>query len=380
MKDYLILITSRKRIGRLMNNEVYKIDGHLVVPIQQYSHLSNRAKNDDKKYLQMLEMILEMDYYFSYTWDLTSSIKQKGLFEYGQSVPLYRRCDEQFFWNFNISQKLIETVDRNTIANVNHITRYILPVICGFVSILDVNYRDPFQYVLISRRSINRAGTRYHSRGIDERGNVSNFVETEQLVITPDSIIRSYLQIRGSIPLFWEQQVGLKYKPKLVLNNRADTSLLFKQHYAGLNHSYGPQIMVNLINTSGYEGPLGEEFLNQVSMLNDPMLRYVHFDFHTQCKNMRWDRISILLSELESDLDHQGFTLMDGNRKLVQIQNSIVRTNCIDCLDRTNVVQSILARRALELQLSRMGVLLATENLESMKEFYSKFRHSINFN
>ena len=174
--DYLILITARKRVGRLMSSEIYKVDGHLVVPIQQY-HITNKAKNDDQKYLQMLEMVLGMDYYFSYTWDLTRTIKQKGLFEYGPSVPLYRRCDEQFFWNFNISKKFIDIVDQS--PSGSQITRFILPVICGFVATYDANYRDPFQYILISRRSSNRAGTRYHSRGIDEKGNVSNFVETE---------------------------------------------------------------------------------------------------------------------------------------------------------------------------------------------------------
>lgn len=35
---------------------------------------------------------------------------------------------------------------------------------------------------LISRRMHLRAGTRYNARGIDDNGNVANFVETEQIV------------------------------------------------------------------------------------------------------------------------------------------------------------------------------------------------------
>lgn len=31
----------------------------------------------------------------------------------------------------------------------------------------------------MSRRSCKRAGTRYNARGIDDDGNVANFVETE---------------------------------------------------------------------------------------------------------------------------------------------------------------------------------------------------------
>lgn len=36
--------------------------------------------------------------------------------------------------------------------------------------------------VLISRRRFEMAGTRFNARGIDEEGNVANFVETEMIV------------------------------------------------------------------------------------------------------------------------------------------------------------------------------------------------------
>lgn len=39
------------------------------------------------------------------------------------------------------------------------------------------------------------------------------------------------------------------------------------------------------------------------------------------------------------------------------------RTNCIDCLDRTNVVQGLLARHALEDLLAELGVLQQGEGL-----------------
>ena len=37
-------------------------------------------------------------------------------------------------------------------------------------------------YVLISRRSRDRAGLRYQRRGIDDDANVANFVETETIM------------------------------------------------------------------------------------------------------------------------------------------------------------------------------------------------------
>jgi len=37
-------------------------------------------------------------------------------------------------------------------------------------------------YIVISRRSRDRAGLRYQRRGIGEEGNVANFVETESVM------------------------------------------------------------------------------------------------------------------------------------------------------------------------------------------------------
>jgi len=76
---------------------------------------------------------------------------------------------------------------------------------------------------LISRRSRYRAGTRYFRRGIDEDGNVANFNETEQMVFVDkgDSEeqkfphILSYVQTRGSVPLYWAEINTLRYKPDL---------------------------------------------------------------------------------------------------------------------------------------------------------------------
>ena len=46
-------------------------------------------------------------------------------------------------------------------------------------------------------------------------------------------------------------------------------------------------------------------------------------------------------------------------------QIGVFRTNCIDCLDRTNVVQSIIARRSVAHQLTQLGVLTAGQSIEN---------------
>ena len=39
-----------------------------------------------------------------------------------------------------------------------------------------------FVWSIVSRRSIHKAGTRFFSRGINDDGQVANFVETEQII------------------------------------------------------------------------------------------------------------------------------------------------------------------------------------------------------
>ena len=50
---------------------------------------------------------------------------------------------------------------------------------------------------------------RFCVRGVDDDGHVANFVETEQLV-TLDKSCTSFLQIRGSVPLFWDQVIKVE--------------------------------------------------------------------------------------------------------------------------------------------------------------------------
>ena len=57
-------------------------------------------------------------------------------------------------------------------------------------------------YILISRRSYLKGGTRYFDRGVDEEGNTANFVETEQIILIGDYLI-SDIQIRGNVPIFF---------------------------------------------------------------------------------------------------------------------------------------------------------------------------------
>jgi len=59
----------------------------------------------------------------------------------------------------------------------------ITPFVMGCVSQQQVDLNDlECEFTVICRKQVNRLGARYYSRGIDDKGNVSNFVESEQIV------------------------------------------------------------------------------------------------------------------------------------------------------------------------------------------------------
>ena len=56
-------------------------------------------------------------------------------------------------------------------------------------------------------------------------------------------------------------------------------------------------------------------------------------------------QISELVHQVSGALEEQGFYLQQhGDPRPAALQGGVVRTNCLDCLDRTNVVQTALAR------------------------------------
>lgn len=122
---------------------------------------------------------------------------------------------------------------------------WLLRTMCGSVEVRTV-YAGSRQAraVIVSRLSCERAGTRFNVRGTNDDGHVANFVETEQVIYADDgSAVSSYVQTRGSVPLFWEQpgvQVG-SHKVRMSRGFEA-TRPAFERHMEQMRQRYGRQV------------------------------------------------------------------------------------------------------------------------------------------
>lgn len=71
---------------------------------------------------------------------------------------------------------------------------------------------------------------------------------------------------------------------------------------------------------------------------------------------MHFENVSALIDALAPVASSMGFHWRDAKGPICN-QNGVFRVNCMDCLDRTNVVQTAIARAILESQLVKVGLM-----------------------
>jgi hypothetical protein len=342
-------------------------------------------------------------FYFAYDLDITRSMVNPRVPE-APLMPLHEHVEPTYFWNRNIIQPFID-------AGVDSLA---LPLMQGFVGqrtfavdshppqVDDGAHKDSvelsdfassraaspsppdkptaemrstekrFDITVISRRSIKRAGLRYLRRGIDEDGNVANSVESEQILSPeeaawdPNAKVYSFVQTRGSFPLFFTQS-PYSLKPVPVMQHSPDSNYAaLKKHFEGLRRRYGSVQVVNLVEQHGVEAPIAELYEQSIKRLNEESgpeadkVGFEWFDFHAVCRGMKFENVSFLLQTLGPQLEDYGSSV-SVNDRLVAQQKGVLRTNCMDCLDRTNVCQSSFAKYMLDLQLKEQGFDMAAQ-------------------
>lgn len=236
--------------------------------------------------------------------------------------------DDQFLWNHAL------------IANFPASSKWVALLMQGFVT------GWPWA-TLISRRSVKQAGTRFNARGIDDDGNVAIFTETQATVIPIDGTPpRSFTQVRGSVPVFWSQTSNVQ-----LVRNFEMTRAAFKRHLEFLKARYpnGPVVFVNLLSTTkAGEAMLTAEMTRHLEedCAGDPIPVLVDFDFHKFVHQSRplEESLTPLLDALRPFVYLAGTACGGPN---ASVQKGVFRVNCLDCLDRTNVVQMMLAWESL---------------------------------
>uniref|UniRef100_A0A672GVC2 Inositol polyphosphate-5-phosphatase F n=1 Tax=Salarias fasciatus TaxID=181472 RepID=A0A672GVC2_SALFA len=361
----LVLIRQKALVGHLPgNHKVYKITKIAVIPLsdEEPQELELEVKeNKEKERLErrlldeLYKIFMDSDsFYYSMTYDLTNSVQRQGDSE-KSGLPLWKQVPDVDFWVTPIIQGFVQVeelvVNYNETSDEERSSPETPPKEITCVD--DIHPR--FTVALISRRSRHRAGMRYKRRGVDTDGHVANYVETEQLIHVHSHTL-SFVQTRGSVPVFWSQ-AGYRYNPRPRLEKgENETMSYFASHFEEQLKLYTKQVIINLVDQGGREKLIGDAYLKQVLLYNNPNLTYVSFDFHEHCRGMKFENVQILTDAISDIITDMKWAWVDQAGVICK-QEGIFRVNCMDCLDRTNVVQAAIARVVMEQQLKKLGVM-----------------------
>ncbi|EDO02011.1 hypothetical protein SS1G_04487 [Sclerotinia sclerotiorum 1980 UF-70] len=346
-------------------------------------------------------------FYYSTNFDLTNRLQDRSTDATANDVESF---DDSFLWNSYMIGPLGKFRSRLVLHERKALDKsgILTSAIRGFVLTITIPPASdplrtsrsglPSSLTLISRLSCRRAGTRFNARGIDDDGNVANFVESETIYWSPSAnaqyspeqggekpagVCFSYAQIRGSVPIFFEQAPGLiPGQQKITITRSPEgTQPAFDKHFEELERNYGAVHVVNLLSetkpgeaeiTRSYQYGIRHSSLNTPEEKNSKdhqLLRVTEYDFHAETKGPQgYEAASMIRRIIEHSADGFAYYLSEDiedaedipetqmRRTVVVLQQEgVFRTNCLDCLDRTNLIQTIISQMAIESFLLHRG-------------------------
>lgn len=381
---YMLYVTKRSQVAMIGGHYIYQIDKTELMPLVMAG--SSRVKTDrhleEARFLGILNNLdLTRSFYFSYSYDVTRTLqhnimRERQALQEGLAEPRKSDHNDMFVWNHHLL-KPAKAVLRNPFD-------WCISIVHGYVdqSALSVYWGRVVYVTILARRSRFFAGARFLKRGANDLGYVANDVETEQIVSemlttsfhAPGPVLfandryTSYVQHRGSIPLHWTQDsTGVSPKPDIHLNVVDPFFSAAALHFDNLFKRYGTPIYVlNLVKSrerTPRESKLLKEYTTAVNYLNqflpkDKQILYHAWDMSRASKSRDQDVIGSLEAIAEEILPKTGFFQNSNDEESgLKLQNGVARTNCIDCLDRTNAAQFVIAKKALGYQLQALGVI-----------------------
>ncbi|KAI1903398.1 hypothetical protein AGOR_G00026770 [Albula goreensis] len=354
MLHSLVVVTGCSSVGKVQDSEVFRVTATDFVSLRN-------DPSDEDRISDVRKVLNSGNFYFAWS----SSGVSMDL-----SLNAHRRIkedttDNRFFWNQSLHLHLKHYgVDCDD---------WLLRLMCGGVEIRTIYAgHKQAKACVISRLSSERAGTRFNVRGTNDDGQVANFVETEQVIFLDDKV-SSFIQIRGSIPLFWEQpgiQVG-SHRVKLSRGFEANAPA-FERHFSALRKLYGKQVIINLLGMKEGEHMLSKAFQSHLKASEHASaVKMVNFDYHQMVKGGKVEKLNTVLKpQIMKFLEECGYFSYSGEGGVMRSQFGTIRVNCLDCLDRTNSVQAYFALEMLPKQLDDIGL----EKPQLVARFQEVFR------
>jgi len=271
---------------------------------------------------------------------------------------------------------------------------------CVTCKILNIQ-QEPHRFTIMSFRQCNHGGTRYYARGLNYEGFAANEVRSEIIVESNSGRVWSHEWRRGTAPVSWKNIVGTKLPTvSLIIEDRYDEYT--PAYFSRFLQNYSNIDVINLMhNEEGHqEKELCDAYKNAIKHLS--FIQYHELDWHKSVKEQGMDSaVQFLYSKLEdpeisysppevsqpisqcstnlNDNEAGGRHSRSGSHITIpcfffnekqlkevanvfeKIQKKVVRFNCMDSLDRTNVACFYYASMIIIKILFEIGVISNTQ-------------------
>lgn len=190
------VVSDANRVAEIEGNQVYAVTkvNFYCVTSTKYDRLPEQSlqsttSGSDEMLVHpcagLIKLLSSGSFYFSHTFDLSRDLRQRK--SDIKALSMMESANHSFLWN---KQNLLEishvkqTLNPSVQQEINQ-NGLLVALIQGFVGCETVVISSAkWRIGIISRLSSNRAGTRFNARGIDDDGNVSNFVEVIAFLTT----------------------------------------------------------------------------------------------------------------------------------------------------------------------------------------------------
>ncbi|KAJ3118364.1 hypothetical protein HDU96_002206 [Phlyctochytrium bullatum] len=421
---YLLVVTNKSLASTIQAHKVWKVLSGQAIPVgttadqqvikvhESDEHTLARYTLDQELLNNIVSIINSQHLYYSTTYDLTHSIQHNALRVGNRATNTV--IDDRYFFNLHVQRPILAKATGT--GEPGDTSPWVYKMICGFAGAIDIRVsasgvnaangtadtlkadagERTYTVALISRLNHRRLGTRYVRRGLDMEGNAANNVEMEQIVFHHDfSIdrgISAFVQIRGSAPAVWGQELNLDYRPELLIADigKPDIWGSIQKHYSDLRSQYigeasvangadfGCNVCVNLLDDKGFEKQLTRTYEETVKRFGDAKVQYEEFPVNKWCKKMNFRNMDILVDRMRDRLVNSGWLVGEGevpvlnpealltgtpvpasnspsSLRVHRIQTGLARVSCLDSLDRTNLTCSIFARYILPYQVASLA-------------------------
>ncbi|CDR94681.1 endonuclease/exonuclease/phosphatase family protein, putative [Babesia bigemina] len=260
-----------------------------------------------------------------------------------QSKTLYELADPMFNW----SQGMAHNIPPH----------WLTVLMQGYVGYCQQSWHGKrVEVLLIGRRSVYRAGTRLNARGIDSEGHVGNFVESETRLRVDGGPWKSFVQCRGSVPVFWGQRNI--FTPAYFTRPINESEQAFLLHHKDLRDLYGDNVFIwilSLLDVKASEIFLVQALEHLMQTFSSMPIQLIKYNYNEKVKKSAVvpELLAFVNTKLMGKLRSMGY--FDGSIMSVKddvavskgvvehTQRGVFRVNCLDCLDRTNAMQLMVA-------------------------------------